>query len=40
MNITEFKKQVAEGIPDDLPSVKSFDSKLNHAPKRKDILKF
>jgi urocanate hydratase len=33
-----FKKQVAEGIPDILPDPKPYDHNINHAPKRKDIL--
>ena len=33
-----FKKQIQQGIPNDLPAIKSFDSKINHAPKRKEIL--
>jgi len=33
-----FKEQVAEGIPNVLPSPKPYDSSINHAPKRKDIL--
>jgi urocanate hydratase len=35
---TEFKKQIAEGIPEELPALKSYDQNINHAPKRKDIL--
>ncbi len=34
----EFKKQISQGIPSKLPPVKHFDTILNHAPKRKDIL--
>jgi len=33
-----FKAQILEGIPETLPQPKPFDSSLNHAPKRKDIL--
>lgn len=33
-----FKAQILQGIPAELPELKPFDSKLNHAPKRKDIL--
>ena len=33
-----FKKQILQGIPSRLPSIKSYDNTLNHAPKRKDIL--
>jgi urocanate hydratase len=38
MTTAEFKKQVAEGIPSELPSQKTYDFALNHAPKRKDLL--
>src|SRR5664279_2913283 len=38
MTSAEFKKQIAEGIPEELPELKSYDQNLNHAPKRKDIL--
>ena len=38
MNTEEFKKAVAEGIPDILPDQKPYDTEINHAPKRKDIL--
>ncbi len=33
-----FKEQILEGIPNKLPQPKSYDSSINHAPKRKDIL--
>ena len=33
-----FKEQILQGIPDLLPKPKIFDSKINRAPKRKDIL--
>jgi len=33
-----FKEQLLEGIPSHLPLPKSFDTDINHAPKRKDIL--
>jgi len=35
---TEFKLQIMDGIPAELPSTKPFDITINHAPKRKDIL--
>ena len=38
MTSAEFKKQVAEGIPSELPALKPYDHNINHAPKRKDIL--
>lgn len=34
----EFKKLVLAGIPSELPEPKPFDTNLNHAPRRKDIL--
>jgi urocanate hydratase len=33
-----FQEQIKEGIPNILPSVKPYDTSINHAPKRKDIL--
>ncbi|NRA91629.1 MAG: urocanate hydratase, partial [Psychroserpens sp.] len=33
-----FQEQIKEGIPNVLPELKPFDQKLNHAPKRKEIL--
>jgi urocanate hydratase len=33
-----FKKKVLEGIPQELPELKAYDTNLNHAPRRKDIL--
>ena len=38
MNPADFKKLVAEGIPETLPETGEYDTRLNHAPKRKDIL--
>jgi urocanate hydratase len=38
MSADDFKKQVAEGIPEVLPVPKPYDHNINHAPKRKDIL--
>ena len=35
---TNFKQQILEGIPDRLPEAKPYDSDVNHAPKRKEIL--
>lgn len=37
-NTTDFKSQILAGIPDILPLPKAYDPKINHAPKRKDIL--
>ena len=38
MNNGEFKKQVLQGIPDELPDLKPYDHSISHAPKRRDIL--
>lgn len=38
MNAEEFKKLVLTGIPDELPTKKAYDTTINHAPKRKEIL--
>jgi len=38
MSTAELKKQISEGIPSELPVPKPYDSNINHAPKRKDIL--
>ncbi len=38
MTQSEFKRQISEGIPDQLPELKPYDNNLNHAPKRKDLL--
>ena len=35
---TSFQEQIREGIPNSLPQPKPYDSSINHAPKRKDIL--
>ncbi|PCH77359.1 MAG: urocanate hydratase [Flavobacteriaceae bacterium] len=33
-----FKEQIQQGIPSELPALKTFDTAINRAPKRKDIL--
>ena len=33
-----FKEQLLQGIPSELPEIKTYDPKVNHAPKRKKIL--
>ena len=33
-----FKEKIIQGIPKELPTPRSIDSKLNPAPKRKQIL--
>ena len=38
MTTEGFKQAIKEGIPDFLPDQKPYDTKVNHAPKRKDIL--
>ena len=34
----DFKSQILQGIPTQLPEAKPYDTSINHAPKRKDIL--
>ena len=34
-----FQQQIQQGIPTELPQTKPYDPKINHAPKRKEILK-
>ena len=36
---TRFQEEILEGIPAQLPEAKPYDKEINHAPKRKDILK-
>ena len=38
MELAEFKKQILQGIPNELPEIKDYDSNINHAPLRKEIL--
>ena len=38
MITSDFKRLVAEGIPEKLPGIKPYDSSINHAPRRKEIL--
>ena len=33
-----FRKAILKGIPNELPKAKPYEQKVNHAPKRKDIL--
>lgn len=37
-NLNQFREAILSGIPDTLPPVKAYDSSINHAPARKDIL--
>ncbi len=36
--MTDFQKDIIAGIPDVLPAPKPYDTQINHAPKRKEIL--
>ncbi len=38
MNLNEFQQDITTGIPAILPSKKEYESAINHAPKRKEIL--
>lgn len=38
MNLNEFQKDITTGIPATLPSKKEYETAINHAPKRKEIL--
>ncbi|MCU0455586.1 MAG: urocanate hydratase [Bacteroidales bacterium] len=38
MTPAEFKEMITRGIPGELPPQKPYDSSINHAPRRKDIL--
>ena len=38
MDITDFERQIEEGIPVQLPDPRADDPEVNHAPVRKDIL--
>ena len=33
-----FQQEILAGIPSELPAPKPYDTAINHAPKRKDIL--
>ena len=33
-----FKEEIQQGIPSELPALKTFDESINRAPKRKDVL--
>ena len=36
--MTSFQQQIQQGIPTELPQPKPYEPKINHAPKRKEIL--
>ena len=38
MSNEEFKREIQLGIPNELPEPKPYDTEINHAPKRKEIL--
>ena len=38
MTLNDFQTEIRAGIPDTLPQPKPYDTTINHAPKRKDIL--
>ena len=38
MSLNDFHRAILQGIPDELPAPKPFDPRVNHAPRRKDIL--
>ncbi|MCK4661924.1 MAG: urocanate hydratase [Bacteroidales bacterium] len=38
MTNKEFKNEILQGIPNELPDAKPYDKEINHTPKRKDIL--
>ena len=38
MTLEEFQAEIRAGIPDYLPEPQAYDTSINHAPKRKDIL--
>jgi len=39
MDLAQFQQQIQQGIPDVLPAAQEYDTSVNHAPKRKAILK-
>ena len=38
MELKQFQQHILQGIPTELPQPKTYESTINHAPKRKDIL--
>lgn len=38
MNLKEFQEDILQGIPEHLPPLKHYETGINHAPRRKDIL--
>jgi urocanate hydratase len=38
MTLSDFRRAILQGIPEELPALKPYDPSVNHAPRRKDIL--
>ena len=38
MTLQEFQADIRAGIPEQLPPAKPYDTQINHAPRRKEIL--
>ncbi len=38
MDLNQFQQHIREGIPSQLPAPKTYETAINHAPRRKDIL--
>jgi urocanate hydratase len=38
MTVQQFQQHILQGIPHELPTLKAYDTTINHAPKRKAIL--
>ncbi len=38
MTLEQFQADIKQGIPNEIPTIKLYDTEINHAPKRKEIL--
>ena len=38
MTLDQFQEDIKQGIPSEIPNAKPYESQINHAPKRKEIL--
>jgi urocanate hydratase len=38
MTLEQFQADIKQGIPNEIPTIKRYDTEINHAPKRKEIL--
>jgi urocanate hydratase len=38
MTLEQFQADIKQGIPNEIPAIKLYDTEINHAPKRKEIL--